>query len=137
MAKEPRLTPRIVCVAIPIIRAGAKVLLVTSRKRGDKWVLPKGGWEPADMTLEAAACREAFEEAGVRGNVTRFVVTIPTSNVIYHVFEMDVTGMEDDWLERHERTREFVDYSEAMRRLNWKPELAQSLMMSTLATAMR
>jgi len=112
-------------------------MLVTSRKRSDLWVLPKGGWESADVTLEAAASREAFEEAGVRGTISRFVVTIPMPNTIYHVFEMEVTVVEDDWLERHERTREWVDYIEAIRRLTWKPELAQGLMMSTLAPPKR
>jgi len=38
MPKEPRTTPRIVCVAIPIYRQGAKVLLITSRKRAERWV---------------------------------------------------------------------------------------------------
>ncbi|KAG9014018.1 hypothetical protein FRB94_000215 [Tulasnella sp. JGI-2019a] len=133
MGKEPRATPRVVSVAIPIFRAGGKILLVTSRKRSDKWVLPKGGWEPIDVTLEAAACREALEEAGVRGTISRFVVTIPLPNTIYHVYEMEVTTVEDDWLERKERTREWMDFSEAARRLAWKPELLQGLMLSTLA----
>lgn len=69
----------------------------------------------------------------MRGTITRFVITIPTPNTIYHVFEMDVTTVEEDWLERNERRREWVDYAEALRRLTWKPELAQSIIMSTLA----
>jgi len=81
MGKEPRTTPRVVCVAIPIYRAVGKVLMVTSRKRPEQWVcewersfrgwiliwpaiflVPKGGWEAVDSTLEEAALREAFEE---------------------------------------------------------------------------
>ncbi len=46
---------------------------------------------------------------------------------------MEVTAIEEDWLERKERTRNWVDYNEAMQMLNWKPELAQGLMLSTLA----
>jgi len=107
--------------------------MVTSRKRSERWVLPKGGWEVLDKTLEAAASREALEEAGVRGPITRFVVTIPSQSAIYHFFEMDVTAQDEVWLECKERTREWVDYQEAMRRLMWKPELAQGLMQSTLA----
>jgi len=132
MGKE-RSTPRVVCCAIPIARAAGKVLIVTSRKRADKWVLPKGGWEVTDQTLEAAASREALEEAGVRGVITRFVVTIPTATATYHVYELDVAYLEEDWLESRERLREWVDYNEAIRRLMWKPELAQALSMSTLA----
>ena len=44
-----------------------QVLLVTSRDTG-RWVLPKG-WPMAGKTAEAAAAREAWEEAGVEGLV--------------------------------------------------------------------
>ncbi|KAK4603067.1 hypothetical protein RGQ29_011877 [Quercus rubra] len=46
---------------------GIEVLMVSSPKRDDL-VFPKGGWED-DETKEEAACREAFEEAGVKGNL--------------------------------------------------------------------
>jgi hypothetical protein len=38
MATKGRSTPRIVCCAIPIARASGKVLVITSRKRPEKWV---------------------------------------------------------------------------------------------------
>lgn len=133
MGKKDVVRPRIVCCAIPILRASAKVLLITSRKRSDHWVLPKGGFETADVTLEAAVCREALEEAGVRGPVTCFVTTIKGTTAIYHVYEMDVTTLDTNWLEKDERSREWVDYGEALRRLAWKPELAQALALSSLA----
>jgi len=50
---------------------------------------------------------------------------------------MEVTTLEDDWLERAERTRDWVDYTEAIQRLTWKPELAQGMMLSTLAPQKR
>jgi len=128
-----RSVPRVVCCAIPIARAAGKVLIVTSRKRPESWVLPKGGWEPSDVKLEAAASREALEEAGVRGNITRFVITIPTPSATYHFYELDVTNLDHDWLEGKERRREWVDYGEAIRRLEWKAELAQGLKLSSLA----
>ncbi|KAF5391584.1 hypothetical protein D9757_002523 [Collybiopsis confluens] len=62
MGNKGRTSPRIVCCAIPIARAAGKVLVITSRKRPDYWVLPKGGWESSDVILENAALREAFEE---------------------------------------------------------------------------
>lgn len=53
--------------------AGAfEVLLVTRMRDPTKWVLPKGGWE-VDETLEDAALRETWEEAGVRGDVCGLV----------------------------------------------------------------
>lgn len=114
-------------------------------------LVPKGGFETADVTLEAAACREALEEgvsfhllvqlkrtnwhspAGVHGPVTCFVTTIKGTTATYHVYELDVTALDTNWLEKDERTREWVDYPEALRRLAWKPELAQALTLSSLA----
>lgn len=71
--------------------------------------------------------------AGVRGTITRYVITIPTPAATYHFYELDVVGLDQDWLERHERKREWVDYAEAVRRLEWKTELAQGLKLSSLA----
>lgn len=133
MGTKGRSTPRIVCCAIPIARAAGKVLVVTSRKRPDNWVLPKGGWESTDVKLENAALRETLEEAGVRGTITRFVITIPTPSATYHFYELDVNALDQDWLERNERKREWVDYAEAVRRLEWKAELSQGLKLSSLA----
>ncbi|ESK93963.1 nudix family protein [Moniliophthora roreri MCA 2997] len=133
MGTKGRSVPRVVCCAIPIARAAGKVLVVTSRKRPDSWVLPKGGWESSDVKLENAALREALEEAGVRGTISRYVVTIPTPSATYHFYELDVVSLEQDWLERNERKREWVDYAEAVRRLEWKAELSQGLRSSSLA----
>jgi diphosphoinositol-polyphosphate diphosphatase len=133
MSTKGRVSPRIVCVAIPIARSAGKVLVITSRKRQDQWVLPKGGWEATDGALEAAASREALEEAGVRGTITRYVTTIPSPSTTYHFYELDVSTLDQDWLESKERRREWVDYAEAIRRISWKPQLAQGLTLSTLA----
>ncbi|MBO6759109.1 MAG: NUDIX hydrolase [Roseibium sp.] len=43
------------------------VLLVTSRDKG-RWILPKG-WPEPDLEAHETAALEAFEEAGVRGDV--------------------------------------------------------------------
>jgi 8-oxo-dGTP pyrophosphatase MutT (NUDIX family) len=43
------------------------VLLVTSRDTG-RWIIPKG-WQIAGLSLAEAAGREAWEEAGVTGEV--------------------------------------------------------------------
>jgi len=133
MSTKGRSTPRVVCCAIPIARAAGKVLVITSRKRPNYWVLPKGGWESTDVALEAAALREALEEAGVRGTITRFVTTIPTAASTYHFYELDVASLDSDWLESKERRREWVDFAEAMQRVAWKPELMQGLALSSLA----
>jgi len=133
MGKNDVPRPRVVCCAIPIARQAGQVLIITSRKRPEYWVLPKGGWEPTDKTLEAAAAREAYEEAGVRGVITRYIQTIPTQTATFHFYELDVTALEEQWAECKERRREWVSWAEAIRRVQWKPELAQALMMCSLA----
>jgi diphosphoinositol-polyphosphate diphosphatase len=61
------------------------------------------------------------------------VITISTPSTTLHFYEMDVVGLDHDWLEAHQRRREWVDYAEAIRRLEWKAELAQALKSSSLA----
>lgn len=47
-----------------------KVLLVSSSRTPDKWIVPGGGLEPDEGSFEAAE-REVMEEAGVRGTYSR------------------------------------------------------------------
>lgn len=54
---------RLVAGCLPVMPDG-RVLLIGSVTRTD-WVLPKGGWEDDETSVEAAV-REAYEEAGVR-----------------------------------------------------------------------
>lgn len=60
-------------------------------------------------------------------------MTIPTPAATYHFYELDVKSLDQDWLEQHERRREWVDYAEAIKRLEWKTELAEGLKCSSLA----
>jgi 8-oxo-dGTP pyrophosphatase MutT (NUDIX family) len=46
---------------------GVEILLVTSLN-SKRWILPKG-WAEPDLSLPESAAREAFEEAGVTGQV--------------------------------------------------------------------
>ncbi|RPD75274.1 hypothetical protein L226DRAFT_59593 [Lentinus tigrinus ALCF2SS1-7] len=81
MSNKGRSTPRVVCCAIPIARSAGKVLVITSRKRPNNWVLPKGGWEPTDGVLEAAASREALEEASAP--IPRDAVLLPARTTAF------------------------------------------------------
>lgn len=71
--------------------------------------------------------------AGVRGKITRFVTTINSASSTYHFYELEVYTLDQEWLESKERQREWVDYGEALRRISWKKELAQGLMLSSMA----
>jgi len=49
-------------------RKGPRILMVTSR-RSQRWVCPKG-WPIKGLTPAESAAREAWEEAGVKGEVS-------------------------------------------------------------------
>jgi 8-oxo-dGTP pyrophosphatase MutT (NUDIX family) len=57
------------CAALPYVECGGSklVLLITTRGRG-RWTIPKG-WPKSGTPNAALAAREAFEEAGVKGEV--------------------------------------------------------------------
>ena len=63
-------TPRRVVAAVPVrvsTDGGLEFLLVRTRD-GERWTFPKGGSEPGETLVQAAA-REAIEEAGVSGQI--------------------------------------------------------------------
>lgn len=65
-ATEARVQTAALCYRVTT-RGKTEVLLITSRETG-RWVLPKG-WPMAGKTAQEAAAREAYEEAGVEGEV--------------------------------------------------------------------
>lgn len=111
-------------------RGQIEVLLITSRDTG-RWVIPKG-WPMADMAPNDAAAREAWEEAGVRGN------TLPDAFGIYaydkilkpgvalpcavSVYPLHVEELADKFPERKERRRKWFAAEKAARKVN-EPEL--------------
>lgn len=107
------------------------------------WVLPKGGWETDELSAEQAACREAWEEAGVLCTVQQDLGAIPdmrpstllTSHApkaSYHFFEVIVDSVEDQWPEMHKRKRQWVTYAQAATALASRPELLEALNRSSL-----
>lgn len=68
----PGQPPSLQVAALCWRRTGAgdlRILLITSRDTG-RWLVPKG-WPMRNRTEAEAAAREAFEEAGVRGDVAQ------------------------------------------------------------------
>jgi 8-oxo-dGTP pyrophosphatase MutT (NUDIX family) len=97
------------------------VLLITSRET-KRWVVPKGWAEHGVLPHEQAAC-EAFEEAGLEGEVgavrlgsyryekqLRSGRTIP---VRVDVFPLEVERRHDDWPEKGQRDAVWVTPEEA------------------------
>ncbi|CAN6248424.1 unnamed protein product [Urochloa humidicola] len=58
------------CVPYRLGADGQPELLMVSTPNRDDLVFPKGGWED-DEDVHEAACREALEEAGVKGAINR------------------------------------------------------------------
>ncbi|KAG0128918.1 NUDIX hydrolase domain-like protein [Tuber indicum] len=136
-------------VAISIDRR--KVLVVESTNRDNHWVLPKGGYETDEPTPEDAASREAWEEAGITGKITRNlgeirdprpqnVLDAAKSNskippcTIYYFFEFKVEKEEALWPEMHKRRRRWMTYEEASQcfREMDRPELLEAIERSSI-----
>lgn len=117
-------------------RAGGKVevLLVTSRETG-RWVIPKG-WPIPDLTPEASAAREAWEEAGVKGEVGSACLGVfayekvidhdlpgpPTLPCIVTVFPLRVTRQNRSFPENGQRRMKWFPLEKAARKVE-EPEL--------------
>lgn len=109
---------------------GLEILLITSRET-KRWVIPKG-WPMKGRAAHEAAAQEAFEEAGIRGDITseplgmfRYLKRLKgdkTQLCAVDVFPLQVTGILDQWPERDEREREWVTPETASQRVD-EPEL--------------
>jgi len=120
---------------------GIEVLMVSSPNRDDL-VFPKGGWED-DETKEEAACREAFEEAGVKGKLKEkplgeWVFRSKSKQDICsleggckgYMFALEVTEEHDTWPERENRDRKWLKIKEAFRlcRYEWMREALEEFL---------
>ncbi|EEQ92519.2 hypothetical protein RJZ56_006184 [Blastomyces dermatitidis] len=133
---------RLVAGVVPISPDKSRVLLIQSTRRGG-WVLPKGGWELDEASAQQAACREAWEEAGVVCTVLRDLgkiadmrtpaqVSLKAPKVLYQFFEVRVDREEAQWPEMHKRKRQWVTYAQAAAALATRPELLDALNRSSL-----
>ena len=97
------------------------VLLVTSRDTG-RWVLPKG-WAEKRLTGGELAAKEAYEEAGIEGEVIGGSVGSYTyekhlprgknMDCVVDVFPMRVVRLLDKWPESKQRRREWFTLAQA------------------------
>ncbi|XP_053313832.1 diphosphoinositol polyphosphate phosphohydrolase 1 [Spea bombifrons] len=88
---------RAACVCF---RSGAEdeVLLVSSSRYPDRWIVPGGGLEPEEEPSEAAA-REVCEEAGVKGDLGRLLGVFENLERKHrtYVYVLTVTEVLEDW----------------------------------------
>lgn len=109
-----------------------EIMLITSRDTG-RWVLPKGWPETGEDFFDAAA-REAKEEAGISGGISRVEAgryyyekvrakadDIPCEVLVY---PLEVDKVADKWKEKRQRKRKWVKPEEAARMVS-EPDLAK------------
>jgi 8-oxo-dGTP pyrophosphatase MutT (NUDIX family) len=119
-----------------------EILLITSRETG-RWILPKG-WPMPGLTGAKCALREAFEEAGVKGEVGRVPVGIyayrkvmPSEEdreCVVTVYPVRVRALADKYPEQGQRSRVWVCPAVAADKVS-EPELKTILAGFTPAAA--
>jgi len=134
---------RLVAGVVPLSGDKKMVLLIQSTRRGG-WVLPKGGWETDEATAEHAACREAWEEAGIECKIQKDLGKIPDKRpagqltakapkAIFQFYEVSVEKELVKWPEQHKRARKWMSYLEAKEALTPRPELLDALNRSSIS----
>lgn len=75
-----------------------EVLLVSSSRHPDQWIVPGGGMEP-DEEPGSAAVREVYEEAGVKGKLGRLLGIFENRDRKHrtYVYILIVTEILEDW----------------------------------------
>jgi 8-oxo-dGTP pyrophosphatase MutT (NUDIX family) len=122
--------------ALPVQARGGdlRVLLVTSRETR-RWIIPKG-WPEKGMKDRDAAAREALEEAGLTGKISRrpighyryFKRTLDSFQACdVAVYRLDVEGERATWSEQGQRQRVWFSPQVAAQLVD-EPELKQLLM---------
>ncbi|CEG68191.1 hypothetical protein RMATCC62417_04502 [Rhizopus microsporus] len=128
---------RQVAGCVPIDMKNRRVLLISSRKKKNAWVLPKGGWEQ-DETQQHAAQRETWEEAGIKGIVAKqlgiFEERTKKNKLKAHhwIFEMHIDEVVKKFPERKKRERRWFTLEEALIATRKHPYIQEALLKSSL-----
>lgn len=117
--------------ALPWRVAGRKepmVLLVTGRRSG-RWMIPKG-WPIVRKSLATSAAQEAFEEAGVKGQIeaeplgsfghVKTHLPVGEVEVSIVVYPLEVEQELPDWPEAGQRRRKWFTLEDAARQVESK-----------------
>ncbi|XP_050072534.1 E3 ubiquitin-protein ligase RNF146-like [Anopheles maculipalpis] len=110
---------RAACICVRS-EAEAEVLLVTSSRRPELWIVPGGGVEPEEEA-SLTATREVLEEAGVMGQLGRCLGVFENTEHMHRteVFVMVVTQELDEWEDSKTigRKRQWFSIEEALSQL--------------------
>lgn len=130
---------RVVAGCVVLTPDCRKVVMISSMKHKNKWIIPKGGVErdEANNYLQAA-CRETWEESGCSGTVNRYLgqirdtrreVTDKIPRCEFHFYQLVLQELSPVWPEQYKRNRECFDYTTAKEYLQKanRPELLEAL----------
>jgi len=107
-----------------------EVLLISSSKHPDSWIIPGGKMEPRDQAAEFSAMREALEEGGAIGRIGRCLGTFDNADRRHRtkVFVLYVNRLADEYEEKDVRKRKWFSLEEAQKMLcAFKPIQAKYL----------
>ncbi|XP_069830339.1 diphosphoinositol polyphosphate phosphohydrolase 2 isoform X3 [Dendropsophus ebraccatus] len=113
-------------------RTANQILLVSSSRYPDQWIVPGGGMEPEEEP-GGAAVREVYEEAGVKGKLGRLLGIFEQNQDRKHrtyVYVLTVTEVLEDWEDSVNigRKREWFKVEDALKVLQChKPVHAEYL----------
>ncbi|KAI8060332.1 NUDIX hydrolase domain-like protein [Gongronella butleri] len=129
---------RQVAGCLPIDVANKRFLLISSSKHPDRFVFPKGGWE-VDESQAHAALRETWEEAGVKGVITRHLgvfeeATKKQVKAHHWIYELHIKEVAKKWPERKKRDRRWFTFEEALQVVK-APFMRDVIMLSCLNPA--
>jgi len=100
---------------------GIEFLLITSRRTG-RWIFPKGG-RMAWLSPSASAAQEAYEEAGVEGDISTRPAGVYRSikrrdtgddEIEVEMYPLQVRIELEDWPEREQRQRRWASLADAL-----------------------
>ncbi len=99
-----------------------EILLITTRKFQD-WVIPKGDI-PNGMSAPDSAAKEAWEEAGVIGQIDvnelgTYKYRKQGKNYCVKMYLLPVEVLSEDYPEANQRKRQWVEVTEAIRQVKF------------------
>ena len=158
---SPTTGARLVAGCVCLTSDHKQVLMISSSADKSKWIIPKGGVESDESGFEATAIRETWEEAGCLGKVTKSLGVVEDmrppkewntrenfnreskdGDVIlhpprseFHIYEMEIEKLLDEWPESRKRDRKLCSYAVAREELvrSKRPELLEALNRSSIA----
>lgn len=119
--------------ALPILESEGQIKIVLVSTIKGNWTLPKGVIDPGDSPQEAAI-REAWEEAGIEGEMdshefARFQQKKWEGICTIRVYRMSIKLILDKWPEQDTRERKIVSVNDALQIIvkRQKPVIAKLL----------